>query len=137
MILTKKIEIIISRNTLNYYNLLGYDVKTNDIVIIPIKDLQKGSNLKIMVKCDICGFEKELSYNNYNKNISKYNLYTCSAKCRQFKTKLTMNEKYGVDYAIQNKEIRDKGIKTNLEKYGTEHPSQSIIVKNKIKKTYF
>ncbi|MFW6009005.1 MAG: DUF7487 domain-containing protein [archaeon] len=133
MILSKEINIKITRNTLNYYRSIGYDVKNNDIIKIPIEYLQKGSNIKIKVKCDVCGKEKLLSYINYNKNIKNSGYYSCSGKCQQEKTKKTMNDKYGVNYALQSENIRNKGKETCLIKYGTEHHNQSEIIKNKRK----
>ena len=43
--------------------------------------------------------------------------------------------KYGVEFLVHNKEIKDKIITTNLYKYGCENPSQNDEVKNKIKNT--
>jgi len=51
------------------------------------------------------------------------------------KGKKTCLEKFGVEYASQSKEIRDKGKKTCMEKYGVEHSSQSQNVKEKFKQT--
>ena len=40
----------------------GYDVKGgNELKEIQVKDLPKESKVKVKVKCDICGTEKELS----------------------------------------------------------------------------
>jgi len=41
MILSSEVKIKITRNTLNYYKSIGYDVKNNDNLVIPISHLQK------------------------------------------------------------------------------------------------
>ncbi|MCK9477548.1 MAG: hypothetical protein M0R46_16660 [Candidatus Muirbacterium halophilum] len=69
MILTKELEIKISNNQIKYYKEKGYNVKGgNEIKKIRIEDLPKNSGQKIMVKCDICGIEKEITLNRYNIN---------------------------------------------------------------------
>ena len=51
------------------------------------------------------------------------------------KQKKTMMEKYGVEHASQNSEIRDKIKKNFIEKYGVDNPSKTDAVKNKQKET--
>lgn len=51
------------------------------------------------------------------------------------KQKATMLEKYGVEHASQNKEIRDKIKKGFIEKYGVDNPSKLQEIKDKQKKT--
>jgi len=87
MIITTEIDIKITRNTINYYRSKGLNVKNNDLIKVYIEDLQKGSNIELDVKCDVCGSTKKLSYRSYNKNIQNGGYYACSAKCRQEKTK--------------------------------------------------
>ena len=53
----------------------------------------------------------------------------------QEKSKKSMVAKYGVEHALQSKEIQEKQKKTNLEKYGTENVFKSKIIKDKIKQT--
>ena len=51
------------------------------------------------------------------------------------KQKITMLEKYGVEHASQNKEIKNKIIKKFVEKYGVDNPSKLQEIKDKQKKT--
>ena len=55
--------------------------------------------------------------------------------CSLEKLKNTNLEKYGHEFAIQNKETKDKSKKTNLEKYGHEFPTQNSEVREKTKST--
>lgn len=54
---------------------------------------------------------------------------------RNINRKRTILQKYGVEYAIQNKEIKGKKDQTNLKKYGTTAPSSTPEVIAKIRKT--
>ena len=67
MILTEKIPIKIGAMMVEYYNNLNYKCKMYDVIEIKVKDLPNGSDIKILVKCDICGLEKKLSYRKYTK----------------------------------------------------------------------
>lgn len=93
---------------------LGISKNIGDVVGIKIDQLWPGSNIRLNVKCDICGNEKKLPYNLYLKNFKKYNVYSCSNKCSSFKNKITCMDKYG-DPNFNNKE---GAILTKLDKYG-------------------
>jgi len=153
MLITTSVKITINPNNYKYYKELGYNFNFNDIIEIPIEILSKGSGVKILAKCDVCNKEKIISFYNYNKNIKKYNYYSCSNKCSSEKRKLTNIEIYGTENVFQNKDIIKKSKHTKLKKYGNEnylnhqkrndtciyiyggHPSKSDKVKNKIKET--
>jgi len=133
MIITKEVNIRINHTNINYYKNLGYDIKTSDIIIVPVEKLSKGSHAIIKVSCDDCGKEHEYLYNRYldflEKNkYHKYFCYKCVIKSRD-KTNL---EKYGVKSTMQIKETIEKKRKTCLEKYGFDHPNKSEVIKNKI-----
>jgi len=73
MILINEIEIVLSNKTISYYKKLGYDIPLNKYnrisrgtkITIKLSDILKGSNIKILCKCDICGIERLLYYNLY------------------------------------------------------------------------
>lgn len=155
MIITDNLNIKINSTSLKHYLSKGYNVKVNDVINIITEDLPKNSMYKIQVKCDICGNEKELSYNKYLKNFEKYKIYCCSNKCSYFKNKKTKLEKYGdenfsnkekykqtclerygVDNIFERKEIKEKIKNNNLKKYGFESPNSSEIVKENKKKSF-
>jgi len=98
--------------------------------LIPIEELSKCSHFKIDAKCNECGNIKNITYQSYNINIKKYNIYTC-IKCSYIKNKLTKKEKYG-DENFNNREKNNKTIK---DKYGVENIFQLKEVKNKSKET--
>jgi len=134
MIITKNVNILITKKNLEYYKNLGYDTELKNIINIKISDLQKGSNKIIVVKCDICGNERNLKYGYYIKNILKNKKYYCN-KCKFILTKETNLKKYGTEYSITSNDVQKKIKKTIKEKYGVENISQINSVKRKIKKT--
>lgn len=156
MLLSKTIEITINPRDINKFK--EFNIKCGDKLIINVDDLSKNSNRRILVKCDICGKEKEISYMKYLKNIEKHNIYSCSSKCsisKREKTNIikfgcsyysktneykernreTCLEKYGVENVFQNDDIKQKIKETCLEKYDTEHHLQNKVIMNKQKKT--
>ena len=130
MILSNVVNVKISNNQVEFYKGKGYDVKGgNEIKEISVKDLPINSGVKIKVKCDICGNEKEISLHRYMINTkNKTTYYACSQKCMQNKVKNTIFEKYGVDNISQVNEIKEKKKETCLIHYGVEHPQQSAFI---------
>lgn len=120
MILDKYVEIKVNSRNKSHFQKLGYkNLIIGNTMIITVNHLMKGSRKKIKCECDICGKTTYLTYKDYNKNIKKYNFYTCS-DCSKIKNKITNKEKYGVEYGFQNEEIKNKSKNTKLEKYNDE-----------------
>ena len=76
------------------------------------------------------------------KDIITKDWYNCKKKinkgeylCRQCSRKKTNLEKYGVEHPLQNNKIKGKLKQTNLEKYGVENVSQNNKIKEKVKQT--
>ncbi len=137
MILDIKIKIKITKLNINHYSNF-FKVNLGDIIEVDVeKHLQKGSNLKINVQCDLCLKNAYLKYQSYIKNINscKSNMiYTC-VKCSKIKTKITNLERYGVEFNLSLEKNKEMVKKTCLDRYGVENPLQSKIIKDKIKKT--
>ena len=149
MIKEKEINIKPVYKNIKRFHDLGYKCELNDIILVKIEDLSKNSHIKITAICDKCGHESIISYQDYNENFSKYNIYTC-LKCSHLKNKLTNKEKYndenytnkektkitnlkkyGVDNVFKSKEIKNKIKKTNNKKYGVDYPQQNKTILNK------
>ena len=135
MILTKTVKVKVNTKTDRTYYEKGYynKEKCNDEISLNIKidDLIPSSREKILVKCDICGTQKEISYYKYLQNIKKYNIYSCSSKCSSFKVKKTKKKKYN----NENYNNREKSKQTCLKKYNCENPQQNKEIKEKTKHT--
>jgi len=145
MILTDKVKIKIFSSNLKHYNSIGFDVKYGDVIEIRPELLSKGSHHKVLVKCDVCGFERELIYKRYYDNVSIYDTYCCSNKCAYYaknqktnmirhgnksfnninKIRKTCLDKYGFECSLQNQEVKDKIEKTIQNKYGVTHQMRS------------
>jgi len=69
------------------------------------------------------------------KNISKYNIYTCSTKCSYIKNKKTNLEKYGTEHHLQSDIVKEKLKNTVQKKYGVDNVFQLNNVKIKSKQT--
>jgi len=152
MIITKKVKIHIKGISIKRYKKLGYNVDTKGLNTINVEDLPKCSNIKVMVKCDNCDYEKELKIQDYYLSF-KNNKYCCN-KCSYENYKKTMLERYGVENGFQYKDIkeksnstkiklygdenynnREKAIETCLDKYGVENPNQNYKIKKKSNNT--
>lgn len=148
MILTNEVNIHIKGIYIKKYKELGYVINTKGLNTIKVEDLPKSSQVKVIVKCDSCGIEKELKIQDYYLSF-KNNKYGCN-KCKTATYKKTMLEKYGVENVFQLKEIKEKAKETKnekyedknynnrskasetcLEKYGVENPQQNINIKEK------
>jgi hypothetical protein len=137
MILDKFIEIKWSCKNKQHYINKGYVfTRINDDFKINVSDLMKGCDVKIHVKCDVCGNEKLLSYVFYKINTKDNSTYySCSNKCSMKKNNKTNLERYGIEYPQKLNICKDKTKQTCLKRYGVESVTQNEIVKNKIKQT--
>jgi hypothetical protein len=60
--------------------------------------------------------------------------YICKI-CSKENQKITMLEKYGVEYALQSEQFKNKAKKTWIKNLGVDHPSKSKIIRDKFTKT--
>ncbi len=119
MLLNKEIEITITSNLFKHFKELGYEnLRSGEKRIIPIEHISIGSGQKVDVKCDVCGSDNKIKYQDYNKNIYKYGIYSCSRKCAQQKVEFTNLEKYGCKVPSQSEEVMNKMKATKFDKYG-------------------
>ena len=126
MILDRFVQIKWHSRIKNHYVEKGYVfTKVGDLFFVKVDDLTIGSRVKIHVKCDVCGHEKEIRYYVYLHNIKSGGYYGCSNKCSINKYYHTNIEKYGVKYATELEEIKEKRKQTCREKYGVEY-AQSL-----------
>lgn len=132
MIISIFSSIKVSNQTLKWYRNKGYVCKKGDLIEVKVEDLTKESTAIILVKCDNkdCSFTRELSLNAYNIRYKKGNSYYCLScvKIKKIKTNL---DKYGVEWAMQIEDTKDKVKNTNINKYGVSNVSQTEQVKVK------
>jgi very-short-patch-repair endonuclease/DNA-directed RNA polymerase subunit N (RpoN/RPB10) len=160
MILTEFVEIKWHYSNKDHFIKLGYKFTAyKDKIIVKIKHLQDGCNVKVSIKCDYCGKNLTKNYNDYLKQLNNSSIKKdCCQECKglkqietcqllygvngvsqvnEIKQKQinTIREKYGVDNISKLEEIKEKKKQTTFENYGVEYFSQSIEGKQKIKKT--
>ncbi len=127
MILDDKIKVKISLKNIEHYSKF-FDIKLKDIIEVnPSIHFQRGSNIKVNAKCDLCDTERCIKYQAYYNNINsckEYPLYTCD-KCSHIKIKEFNKKKYGCEYYSQHPERNDRVKNTSIEKFGTEHYSKT------------
>jgi DNA invertase Pin-like site-specific DNA recombinase len=78
-------------------------------------------------KEEITNTTKKTFENKYGKGVTT-NLVLEDTKLKIKKTNL---DRYGVDHPMKNKNVRDKVIKTNIERYGVDHPLQNKDIMDK------
>ena len=132
MIKESHIEININNKNIKFFKNKSYNCVSGEKILVKTIDLAVNSHVKITA--DMCGKNNLLSFQKYNKNIRKFNIYTCHT-CSNIKNKKTNLLKYGFEYPLQNKEILEKIKQTNIVKYGCENVFQNDEIKEKIKKT--
>lgn len=128
MVIDKIIKIKISLKNIEHYSTFFDNLKLKDIIDIdPNLHLQRGSNIKVNVQCDICSLQRYIKYQAYYNNINscpEYKIYTCD-KCSHIKIKEYNKKKYGFDYYSQHPEMNERVKKTSIEKFGVEHYSKT------------
>lgn len=113
---------------------LGYEYTGKGTPVkIAIKDLAPYSMSTITARCDYCGDLYETTWSNYNRGSkSPAHKDSCGKlECLEKKAYEAQVAKYG-DLAIRTPEVKAKQIRTNLERYGSENPFGSDIIKEKI-----
>ena len=136
MIIDEYVEVNITSNTVQRYQLLGYDVKCRDKnVPIKVSDLPPKSTKKVRVKCDYCGNEREIRYADYTTQTNDGETKYACKNCHGIKFKDSLLKKYGVTCTSDIPGVKDKAKRTNLERYGCEYASQSSFIKEKIQQT--
>lgn len=136
MILTKKVNVIINPRNINHYKKHGLlDIKIKDNVLIDVKLLPKQSRILVSCKCTNCNNIKDIRYSDFNKITNNGTSDYYCKNCKSVKTKITNQEKYGVDNVFQLDSVKKKIKKTILNKYGVEHHLQTDKCLDKLKNT--
>jgi hypothetical protein len=124
-----KIKCVIPRrHTLNYFIKMSNIKHKNKCDYSLIKSYKNNrTNVKIICK----------EHDNIFSQLVEHHLngLTGCIKCQQKKRIITCLELYGVEYAPQVGEFKEKIKKTCLERYGEEHPLQCDQVFEKVKNT--
>lgn len=95
-------------------------------IVVKIEHLTKGSNALVDVECDYCGEEFKTPYYEYIDNVVKGNIQKVACNnCNKLKLRESNFKQYGTEWIIATKEVIDKRKSTMIDKYGVEYASQN------------
>ena len=134
MIIDKFVKLNLNSRNIKRLKDYGYFGKIGDSIDVLTEHLSSGCQSPVNIICDICKCERIMPYGEYYNNIKNGGFYSCN-KCKTIKYRKTCLEKYGVEYAFQNEDVKNKIKNTNLEKYGCENVFQNEDIKEKSKQT--
>ncbi len=137
MLLNEFVSIKTNNSNYKKYKNLGYTFSIGDCILVKIEEVNRYSKAIASVRCDICGREKKITCSDYFKNISKYNLYTCSSKCSTIKKVKTCFENHGCEYPMQSEKIKGDLVLYFNNKYGVNYPAMLKKFEEKKQETNF
>lgn len=108
--------------------------KTLQVFGYTFESLSEKSSKRLLVTCDYCNKEYEVTKKNRHINHLVIQKDACD-KCKYIKMKEINLLKYGCENVFQMDSTKAKIKSTNLEKYGDESATRDKLVKEKIKKT--
>jgi hypothetical protein len=103
----QKIRIKINNFNKKHLQSIGYHIETLKYIEIYVKELSRGSGLKINVVCNFCGKVFKKSYRRYLE--TRENL--CCNECKEIKMMETSLKKYGNICSLRNEKILAKSKK--------------------------
>ncbi|MCB8639955.1 MULTISPECIES: DUF559 domain-containing protein [unclassified Holdemanella] len=122
------IEIRVSPGNYKHFKALGYDIKKNDIIHVPMEHLKESSIGRVKVVCDMCGKEYTTSY----AHVVKCNQLENKNYCKQCNPKATMLAKFGVESVLALPNIQEKIARTKIERYGEDYQIQGVQTMRKV-----
>ena len=105
-------------------------------VKIKVSDLLPSSHVKIKYKCDNCGKIEEISYSSWNKRKYKEMETFCKDCTAKIIQPQIMYDKYKTNNCVHLDWVIEKKKETNLKKYGNEWAIASKEIRNSILKTF-
>lgn len=137
MLISKTSLVTWNSKNKTYYTDLGYTfTKMKDTFEVDVKDLTKGSQAEVTVRCDYCGKEYTVKWYIYLTMRNKQSLVNrdCCKECLQIKSKDVVLAKYG-GYSQMFEDSNKKRTETNIKKYGTANIFANNDIKQKIRET--
>lgn len=137
MLLTTAVKTQWTKCNKKRYENKGYAfTKIGDTFLLDVKDLTKGCDKRVDVRCDICGKVKNIAWNKYLKQHDEEFGDLC-IKCCNVKKERTTMEHYGVKNSFQSEEIKSKIKDYWIENYNVENPMHIDDIKEKQRQTTF
>ena len=120
MLITKEVEVKITKQNIKHYEKLGLFFNLRDVIFVKTENLPKNTHKRIDVECDVCGKTMNMTYQTYNVQLSCLNFITCK-KCTIEKSKKLNIIKHGVDNFLLTSEFKEKSKQTKIDRYGDEN----------------
>ena len=114
-----------------HFNSLGYSPNLNDYIEIFAFELPSGSGTKINVECNYCGETFKKAYRRVLETLDDI----CCENCKKEKMMKTSLEKYGNICSLRNPVVLEKAKKKNQEKLGVDFPFQNKEILSKCRDT--
>ena len=108
MLITKIIEIMVTKRNIGHFRKKGYDAEMMDNLSVFVSDLPDGSHSEVDVSCNECKRIRKMKYFEYKRYGEEYMCRKCSEIKRQ---------------------------ETSMKNWGFDNPSKSDIIKKKISDT--
>lgn len=138
MLLSETAEVIWNSRNKKHYVSLGYEfTRMGDTFIVSVDDLTVGSQAVVSVKCDYCG---EIYLIAWHKRVAairnRFLKSDCCGNidCLERKARDSVIAKYG-GYTEMYFSCNDSRTETNIERYGSENPFGSDLIKERIAET--
>ena len=133
-----EVKIEIGSGNFRYYNEMGYKCDKDDIILVKIKDLPKGSHVYVRAKCDYCGDELLVMYKQFVISTSVVKKCSCSKQeCVNEKIGDVCEAKFGpgIRNPFQAEAVKEKSKQTLYDRTGVYHPMHLQETKDKIDAT--
>lgn len=108
-------EVQVAPTTINHFRQFFPNIKMREKIRVSGEQLPNFSHVSIKYICDFCGAIYERK--KYSELRSGLQFNACK-KCRQKKTILTCQEKYGVDHPMQDYKIHKKSVEGHINNFG-------------------
>ena len=112
-------------------------IDKNSKILVKIEDVPLNSKVIIECLCDNCHKVQEMSYCQWNKRKHSDGLDFCKNCAVKIKLPKSMKEKYGYENCAKVPEIIEKKKQTNLKKYGQEWAISSKEVRQNIMESIY
>lgn len=118
-----------------YYENKGYKfTKFGDFFEVKAEDLYAETHQEVEVQCDVCGKIMRRSFRLYLREHDAEFGDTCM-KCDKEKKIRTNKKKFGTEWALQTEDSKQKQKETCLERFGVEYVSQDKDFRNRVIQT--
>jgi len=129
----QKMKVKIGWCNIQKYQELGYNCSIGDELVVPLEDGPNSSRERVIVICDRCGLEYEISVYSAKR---KHKVGHLCGRCKGLDLRDRNEKKYGTPNTMQVPELADKANQSKIDRYGSKYPAEwkERQIKTKIEK---